>query len=247
MLSSRLGCKAHRRVCALSLRSDHRGYLAEGCYCFAKGDSDGQGNEAISSSGSGVEYAPPADTEHQSTAPKVEAPTVLSRRHFGYTAFAASAAALLAGCSKHEPAAEAASSQPALSPELNVVQSSKGPVMTTLEEFYKIGPGPSSSHTMGPMRITYYFFQRISKLPEDQLKRATALKVHLYGSLSATGKGHDDRHLRRLVGAPQPAPEFLDFWLQIHEAQSYTRSHYPRSDLKDIVFMLPRRLCHRTR
>ena len=62
--------------------------------------------------------------------------------------------------------------------------------MTTLEEFYKMGPGPSSSHTMGPMRITYDFFQRVSKLPEDQLKRATALKVHLFGSLSATGKGH---------------------------------------------------------
>jgi L-serine deaminase len=47
------------------------------------------------------------------TAPKVEAPTVLSRRHFGYTALAASAAALLAGCSKQEPPAEAAAPQPA--------------------------------------------------------------------------------------------------------------------------------------
>jgi Serine dehydratase beta chain len=48
-----------------------------------------------------------------------------------------------------------------------------------------MGPGPSSSHTMGPMRITYDFLQRVSKLPEDQLRRATALKVHLFGGLSA--------------------------------------------------------------
>src|SRR6185295_18246700 len=45
-----------------------------------------------------------------------------------------------------------------LSPDLNVVKKSKGPVMTVLDEFYKVGPGPSSSHTIGPMRITYDFY-----------------------------------------------------------------------------------------
>ena len=77
-----------------------------------------------------------------------------------------------------------------LSPDLDVVKKAKGPVMTTLEEFYKVGPGPSSSHTIGPMRITYDFYQRCTKLPADQLAKVTGLKVHLYGSLSATGKGH---------------------------------------------------------
>src|SRR5215468_12025244 len=77
-----------------------------------------------------------------------------------------------------------------LSPDLDVVKKSKGPVMTVLDEFYKVGPGPSSSHTIGPMRITYDFYQRCTKLPPDQLAIATGLKVHLYGSLSATGKGH---------------------------------------------------------
>ena len=62
--------------------------------------------------------------------------------------------------------------------------------MTVLEEFYKVGPGPSSSHTIGPMRITYDFYQRCTKLPAAQLAKATGLKVHLFGSLSATGKGH---------------------------------------------------------
>ncbi|WP_206367528.1 serine dehydratase beta chain [Sphingomonas sp. HDW15A] len=75
-------------------------------------------------------------------------------------------------------------------PNLQVVKNSKGPVMTLVDEFYKVGPGPSSSHTIGPMRITYDFYQRAIKLPADQLARATALKVHLFGSLSATGKGH---------------------------------------------------------
>jgi L-serine dehydratase len=79
---------------------------------------------------------------------------------------------------------------PPLSPDLDVVNREKGPVLTVIDEFYKVGPGPSSSHTIGPMRITYDFYQRATKLPADQLDKATALKVHLFGSLSATGKGH---------------------------------------------------------
>jgi L-serine dehydratase len=101
-----------------------------------------------------------------------------------------------------------------VSPELNVVKKSKGPVMTVVEEFYKVGPGPSSSHTIGPMRITYDFYQRCTKLPAEQLAKATGLKVHLFGSLSATGKGHGTERasLAGLVGK-EPAtvdPAFLD-------------------------------------
>jgi L-serine dehydratase len=101
-----------------------------------------------------------------------------------------------------------------MSSDLDVVKRSKGPVMTVLEEFYKVGPGPSSSHTIGPMRITYDFYQRCTKLPADQLARATGLKVHLYGSLSATGKGHGTERasLAGLLGK-EPAtvdPLFLD-------------------------------------
>ena len=101
-----------------------------------------------------------------------------------------------------------------LSPDLDVVKRSKGPVMTIVEEFYKVGPGPSSSHTIGPMRITYDFYQRCTKLPADQLAKATGLKVHLYGSLSATGKGHGTERaaLAGLLGK-EPAtvdPLFLD-------------------------------------
>ena len=85
---------------------------------------------------------------------------------------------------------------------------------TTLDELFKIGPGPSSSHTMGPMRITYHFHRRASGLPAALLARATGFEVHLYGSLSATGRGHgtDRAALAGLLGQ-SPAtcpPELLD-------------------------------------
>src|SRR5215467_9196872 len=108
----------------------------------------------------------------------------------------------------------AKSPAPKLDPKLDVVKRSKGPVMTTVDEFYKVGPGPSSSHTIGPMRITYDFYQRCTKLPADQKNQATALKVHLFGSLSATGKGHGTERaaLAGILGK-EPAtvdPAFLD-------------------------------------
>ncbi len=111
-----------------------------------------------------------------------------------------------------------------LSPDLNVVKQSKGPVMTLADEFYKVGPGPSSSHTIGPMRVTYDFYQRCTKLPADQLAKATGLKVHLFGSLSATGKGHGTERaaLAGLLGK-EPAtvdPHFLDE-MKVKPEQTY--------------------------
>jgi L-serine dehydratase len=95
---------------------------------------------------------------------------------------------------------------------------------------------------MGPMRITYDFFQRISKLPEDQLKLPTGLKVHLYGSLSATGKGHgtDIASLAGLLGK-SPAdcpPQFLDS-LAANPGQIHRLAVGPATlniTLKDIIF-----------
>lgn len=54
--------------------------------------------------------------------------------------------------------------------------------MQSLYEFYKIGNGPSSSHTMGPKRAV----DRFINIHQDIDK----LKVILYGSLALTGKGH---------------------------------------------------------
>ncbi len=54
--------------------------------------------------------------------------------------------------------------------------------MESIREIYKIGRGPSSSHTMGPRKAADIFCQRNSE--------AASYKVTLYGSLAATGVGH---------------------------------------------------------
>ena len=54
--------------------------------------------------------------------------------------------------------------------------------MQSIKEIYKIGFGPSSSHTIGPVRASEIFQKRNPEIEE--------FKVTLYGSLAATGKGH---------------------------------------------------------
>ena len=54
--------------------------------------------------------------------------------------------------------------------------------MESLKELYKVGCGPSSSHTMGPKRAAERFAERC--------RAVDAYRVTLYGSLAATGKGH---------------------------------------------------------
>ena len=73
--------------------------------------------------------------------------------------------------------------------------------MKSIREIYKIGKGPSSSHTMGPERAANLFK---SKYPE-----ADAFKVILYGSLSKTGVGHGtDRVLLEVLS---PLPTEIEF------------------------------------
>lgn len=64
------------------------------------------------------------------------------------------------------------------------------PITTSLFELFKAGPGPSSSHTLGPMLAGLDFSNLLQSLPQDLLSRAAHLKVSLFGSLSATGQGH---------------------------------------------------------
>ncbi|MDC0335614.1 L-serine ammonia-lyase [Pseudodesulfovibrio sp.] len=63
-------------------------------------------------------------------------------------------------------------------------------ITTSIFELLKIGPGPSSSHTIGPMKAGYDFMERIHELPLDQRTAADNLEIRLFGSLSATGEGH---------------------------------------------------------
>ena len=65
-------------------------------------------------------------------------------------------------------------------------------VMKSLKELYQIGSGPSSSHTMAP--------EKIAKVFKKEYLEA-AFKVHLYGSLAYTGKGHGtDTVLKKVLG-----------------------------------------------
>ena len=54
--------------------------------------------------------------------------------------------------------------------------------MESIREIYRIGKGPSSSHTMGPTRASEMFLERFPQ--------ADHYRITLYGSLAATGKGH---------------------------------------------------------
>ena len=72
-------------------------------------------------------------------------------------------------------------------------------------DIFKIGVGPSSSHTVGPMKAAYSFAEQLAQaaLPVSRLR------VTLYGSLAYTGKGHatDTAVLLGLMGHE---PETLD-------------------------------------
>lgn len=179
----------------------------------------------------------------------------LDRRAFMIRNAVIGAAAVMTGTTwtpearAQQAAKEAANPKPPaskLSPDLDVVKKSKGPVMTILEEFYKVGPGPSSSHTIGPMRITYDFYQRCQKLPADQLAKVTGLKVHLFGSLSATGKGHGTERaaLAGLIGK-EPAtvdPLFLDEMIAKPD-QTYPLKLGAKTfnlSLKDVIYDSPK-------
>ncbi len=69
--------------------------------------------------------------------------------------------------------------------------------MKSIREIYKIGKGPSSSHTMGP--------ERAAKLFRASHPEADAFRVVLYGSLSKTGIGHGTDRVIREVLSPLPA------------------------------------------
>lgn len=66
--------------------------------------------------------------------------------------------------------------------------------MNTLRELYRIGKGPSSSHTIGPCRAAARF--------SEQYPDASSYRVTLYGSLAATGRGHatDEAIIESLEG-----------------------------------------------
>lgn len=77
----------------------------------------------------------------------------------------------------------------------------------SLFEIFKIGIGPSSSHTVGPMRAALQFVSNIES--NDRLKEIANVRVELFGSLAMTGEGHAT-DLAILLGLEGESPETVD-------------------------------------
>ncbi|MBO4368740.1 MAG: L-serine ammonia-lyase [Desulfovibrio sp.] len=94
---------------------------------------------------------------------------------------------------------------------LHASQLKRPPIETALFDFFKMGPGPSSSHTIGPMKAGADFIERL-KAQSFGSQHPAKIEVTLLGSLSATGKGHgtDVAVLAGLLGnSPDSCPPTL--------------------------------------
>jgi L-serine dehydratase len=74
-------------------------------------------------------------------------------------------------------------------------------------DIFKIGIGPSSSHTVGPMRAAKKFAERLGQ--EVAFSRTAAIRVDLYGSLAHTGQGHGT-DLAVTLGLEGESPDTVD-------------------------------------
>lgn len=72
---------------------------------------------------------------------------------------------------------------------------------------FSIGIGPSSSHTVGPMRAAYQFVRNLDQ--KDLLPKTNRVKIDLYGSLALTGKGHGT-DIAVLLGLEGATPDGID-------------------------------------
>lgn len=95
--------------------------------------------------------------------------------------------------------------------------------MLSLFELFKIGIGPSSSHTVGPMIAAGRFVRRLES--ECSIEKIESVEVDLFGSLALTGKGHatDQAVLGGLLGF-HPATLDLEQYRQALEAIEQTKS-----------------------
>lgn len=74
-------------------------------------------------------------------------------------------------------------------------------------DLFKIGVGPSSSHTVGPMQAAFKYVTTLRK--NSLLDEVGHIEVHLYGSLSATGIGHATDHAI-IMGLLGERPDTID-------------------------------------
>jgi L-serine dehydratase len=98
------------------------------------------------------------------------------------------------------------------------------PIETSLLELFKTGPGPSSSHTIGPMLAGFDFLELCRRQEHAVLRQAARFRIRLYGSLSATGAGHgaDAAVAAGLLGVqPENCPSSL--LLELREQPRFRR------------------------
>ncbi|BCQ45499.1 hypothetical protein ERHA55_30260 [Erwinia rhapontici] len=79
--------------------------------------------------------------------------------------------------------------------------------MISVFDMFKIGIGPSSSHTVGPMKAGKQFVDDL--VNNRQLSSVTRIAVDVYGSLSLTGKGHHT-DIAIIMGLSGASPESVD-------------------------------------
>ena len=100
--------------------------------------------------------------------------------------------------------------------------------MKSIRDIYKIGKGPSSSHTMGP--------ERAAKLFREIYPQANGFKVILYGSLSKTGVGHGTNRVIREVLSPLPT-EIIFSQEELAESHPNTLDFIALLDGKELGFL----------
>ena len=98
--------------------------------------------------------------------------------------------------------------------------------MKSIREIYKIGKGPSSSHTMGP--------ERAARLFKKDHPEADGFKVILYGSLSKTGVGHGTDRVLREVLSPLPT-EIVFSKENLKDAHPNTMDFFAYKDGKELA------------
>jgi L-serine dehydratase len=95
--------------------------------------------------------------------------------------------------------------------------------MISVFDMFSVGIGPSSSHTVGPMRAAKEFCQRLKA--ENLFEQTTQVRAELFGSLGQTGKGHGTGKAV-ILGLLGYAPESIDastvdeMLATVHETQS---------------------------
>ena len=104
--------------------------------------------------------------------------------------------------------------------------------MKSIRELYRIGQGPSSSHTIGPQKAAAFI--------RDKYPRATSYDVVLYGSLAFTGRGHlTDKAIINTL-APRPCIVTFDYKSKVAHANTFDITiHQPdQPDIKHRILSL---------